>query len=191
MNTAQLLPPPITEPPPGGPPLSEAARISFRQPVSESGFIDAGWWPRSHDLTAELPPLLDVLWTAAREITRITYHLAAWDPAPRRMRIDGRTVRLGGFATGDPLTVTLSDASGRERIDVLVIAHTTDPALAQRALRLASEAGSPYRASEILTRAADPAGGRPAGSQSPPVAGARPRPPGFALSRFRLVGRLG
>lgn len=155
MSTALLVPPPGTEP---DDPLasSDLARISFRQPLSTSGFIDAAWWPRSLDLTTELPPLLDVLWTAAREITRITYNIAAWAPAPRRMVIEGRTVRLGGFTTSDPQTVRLSDAWGRERIDIVVIAPTTDPAMAQRALMLASATDSPYRAAEILARARIP-----------------------------------
>ena len=153
MSTAQLLRSANTQPRHAPPASAEAARISFRQPVSNSGFIDAAWWPRSRDLTSELPLLLEVLWTAAREINRITYNFAAWDRAPRRMRIEGRTVRLGGFATSDPLTVRLSDAWGAERIDILVIAPNTDPALAQRVLLLASEADSPYQAAEILTRA--------------------------------------
>lgn len=152
MTTAQLLPPADTEPRDDPPASAEAARVSFRQPVSRSGFIDAAWWPRSRDLTSELPPLLEVLWTAAREINRITYNVAAWDQAPRRIRIDGRIVRLGGFSTSDPLTIRLSDAWGAERIDVLVIAPNTDASLAQRALLLASNADSPYRADEILTR---------------------------------------
>jgi hypothetical protein len=153
MSTAQLLPSVDTQPRRDPPLSAEAARISFRQPVSIAGFIDAAWWPRSLDLTTELPPLLEVLWTAAREINRISYNTGAWDPAPRRMRLEGRTVRLGGFATGDPLTVRLSDAWGTERIDILVIAPSTDPAVAQRALLLASEADNPYRADEILIRA--------------------------------------
>jgi hypothetical protein len=150
MTTVQLLPPTTR-------PRTDAAaatsRISFRQPVSTTGFIDAAWWPRSLDLSAELPPLMDVCWTAAREITRITYNLGAWDRAPRRMQIEGRTVRLGGFNGSDPLTVRHADPWGRERIDVLVIAPGTDPAIAERALQLASQADSPYRAEEILAHA--------------------------------------
>lgn len=156
MGTAQLLPPTGTEPRQDPPAPAEAARISFRQPVSPSGFIDAAWWPRSSDLTTELPPLLEVLWTASRDVNRITFNVGAWGPAPRRMHIDGRTVRLGGFSTSDPLTVRLTDAWGAERIDILVIAPTTDAAVAQRALQLASTAESPYRAGEILDRAGSP-----------------------------------
>jgi hypothetical protein len=163
MTTAQLLQPADTEPRHSTPERASdtAARISFRQPVSTDGFIDAAWWPRSIDLTTELPALLDVLWTAAREITRITYNTDAWNPAPRRMRIQDRTVRLGGFTTSDPLTIRLSDAWGHERIDILVIPPTTDPAIAQRALLLASQPDSPYRADEILTRAGYPADNSP------------------------------
>jgi hypothetical protein len=153
MTTAQLLnaPEARTAEPESG------ARVSLRQPVSESGFIDAAWWPRSRDLTVELPGLLDVLWTAGRDVMHVAYRLAAWDHAPRRVRVAGRMVRLGGFNTGDPLTVELVDVWGRERIDVLVIDPGTDPVVAQRALLLASVADSPYRPSEILARAVDPA----------------------------------
>jgi hypothetical protein len=133
-----------------------SARISFRQPVSPSGAIDAAWWPRSADLSRELPELLDVLWTAGREIVHVTYHITAWQPAPRRMTVEGRSVRLGGFDTSDPLTVRLTDSAGRERIDVLVVPPETDPVVADRALRLAGVAESALTASEILLRAATP-----------------------------------
>jgi hypothetical protein len=153
MTTAQLLPPTGTCLPADLGVAEEWARISFRQPVSPAGFIDAAWWPRTLDLTAELPPLVDVLWTAGREINRITYHLLAWDPAPRRVQIQGRTVRLGGFTVGDPHTVTLTDPWGHERIDILVITPSTDPAIAQRIFDIASAAEDPYRADDILDRA--------------------------------------
>ncbi len=134
----------------------EAARISFRKPVSIGGHIDAAWWPRSVDLTAELPALLNVVWTAGREISRVTYSIAGWDPAPRRIRVAGRMVRLGGFADGDVLTIRLTDAWRNDRIDVLIIAPDTDPDVAQRALLFASEANDPDRAAEILARARRP-----------------------------------
>ena len=129
------------------------ARIRFRQPVRTSGYIDAAWWPRSSSLADELPALMDVLWTASRNINRITYNLGSWDAAPRRMQIEDRTVRLGGFATSNPATVRLSDAWGQERIDILVIAPETDPAVADRALNLAGETDNPFSADEILARA--------------------------------------
>ena len=135
-------------------PTGAAARISFRQPVSTAGYIDAAWWPRSLDLTAELPPLLDVMWTADRQISRVTYSIAGWQPAPRRLRVEGRTVRLGGFGDSDPLTIRLVDAWGAERIDILVIPPATEPAVARRALLYASEAGNSDSAETTMARAA-------------------------------------
>jgi len=131
------------------------ARVSFRQPVSAGGFVDAAWWPSSLDLTAELPPLMEVLWIAGREVDRVTYNLHAWDPAPRRMQMEGRAVRLGGFATSDRYAVRLSDARQRERVDILVIAPETDPVIAERVFRLASKADDPLRAVDILRCAND------------------------------------
>jgi hypothetical protein len=82
-------------------PSALAARVSFRQPVTSAPHIDAAWWPRSRDLEAELPGLLDVLWTAARDMNRVSYAIDSWLPAPRRLDIEGRLVRLGGFTHQD------------------------------------------------------------------------------------------
>jgi hypothetical protein len=120
-------PPFTTTPAPNG-----GVRISFRQPVTEAGFVDAGWWPRSRALTVELLPLLDVLWTACRDVTRVSYNVASWEPAPRRLQVEGRLVRLGGFRGQGPLLLVLFDRSGREHLDVLVI-----PAADRRGLRAA------------------------------------------------------
>ena len=154
MSSAQYSQPVLA--PPRGEVASlpdDAARIRFRQPVSPTGYVDAAWWPRSLDLTAELPGLLDVMWTAGREINRVTYSMANWDPAPRRLRVEGRMIRLGGFTGSDPLTIRLVDAWGNERLDILVIPPTTDPTIAQRALLYASEAGNPDRAETTMARA--------------------------------------
>lgn len=144
--TAPLLEPRLVPVPGPG----DTARIRFRQPVSTGGFVDAAWWPRSRNLTIELPPLFDALWTAGREVSRVSYPIPAWDPAPHRLRIGDRVVRLGGFTIIDRLTVMLTDAWGRERIDVLVIPPGTEPSAARRALQIASEGTSPYHAEEIL-----------------------------------------
>jgi hypothetical protein len=134
------------------------ARISFRQPVTQVGFVDAAWWPRSRDLGAELPALLDVLWTACREVDRVTYSLPSWDPAPRQMRVAERTVNLRGFRRVDPSMLTLFDASGGERINILVVPPEADADFAERVLQLAGGVGSVEPPGRILELAAGPAG---------------------------------
>jgi len=87
--TSRLLAPPAQQPVTRLP-STPAARVSFRQPVTSAPHVDAAWWPRSRDLEAELPALLDVLWTAARAVNRVPYPLDAWLPVPRRVHIEGR-----------------------------------------------------------------------------------------------------
>lgn len=131
-----------------------AVRVSFRRPVSAGGFVDAAWWPRSRDLGRELPPLLELMWSAGRDITRVTYRATEWGPAPRQLLIEGRRVRLGGFSYGDPLLLGLSDAWGRERVDLLVLAPETDAAMAAAAFELAATPDGALRPADLLARAA-------------------------------------
>jgi hypothetical protein len=121
---------------------SPAARVSFRQPVESTGSVDAGWWPRSTDLAAEIVALLDVLWTGGREMRRVSYNLDSWDSAPRRMVIGGHLVHLGGYHLQSARVLSLSDARHGDTVDLLIIPFDTDPALAQRLLEMASESGN-------------------------------------------------
>ena len=148
--TGTTLSPPSSDQAPD--PATAQARVQFRQPVSAAGYVDAAWWPHTRSLEAELPALFAVLWTASRDIERVNFRLGDWDPAPRRIWIEGREVRLGGFATGEANAVRLSDSWGQERIDVVVIAPDTDPTVAQSIFDLATTADDPYRVSEILSR---------------------------------------
>lgn len=153
MTTAQLLLPTGTFLPADLGVAEEGARISFRQPVSPAGFTDAAWWPRTLDLTAELPPLVEVLWTPD---ARSTASPTTCPPGtPRRAGCGSKAAPCvsAGFTVGDPHTVTLTDSWGHERIDILVISPETDSVVAQRIFDIASTADDPYRADEILDRA--------------------------------------
>jgi Family of unknown function (DUF5994) len=144
--------------PPLTPTLGGDARISFRQPVTDVGYVDAAWWPRSRDLAAELPALFEALWSGFRDVDRVSYNLPFWEPTPRRMRVDERVVRLRGYHIQDPLLLRLFDASGDEHIDVLVIPPEADADCAERALRLAGGVGSIERPDRILQLAASSEG---------------------------------
>jgi hypothetical protein len=156
-TTARPRSTPLAPPTPHSiaPPVSAlAARVSFRQPVTSAPHVDAAWWPRSPDLEAELPALLDVLWTAGREVNRISYPIDSWLPVARRLDIEGRHVRLGGFTHQDPSLISLRDAWGAERIDILVIPPDAEQDLAAAAMALASGSGPNERAARMLELAA-------------------------------------
>ena len=116
-------------------PVSVGARVSFRHPVSDAGFVDAAWWPRSRDLPLELGDLLALLSDADRPIFRVSYNPGAWQAGiPRRASLGGRSVRLSGFVEQDPLLLLLANDWRDRRIDVLVIDPGTEPDAAARAL---------------------------------------------------------
>jgi hypothetical protein len=118
-----------------------------------SGFVDGGWWPRSGDLSTELPPLLTALWLAGHQVYRVTYDLPSWDRPPRSMTVSGRRVKVDGYRS-DRATLSLVDLSGWKRIDLVVIPPSTDAQVAHRALALAGLDGDLHRAPEILHHAA-------------------------------------
>jgi hypothetical protein len=131
--------------------------------------VDAAWWLRLRELEAELPGLLDVLWTAARAVDRVSYPIGAWLPAPRRLGIEGRGVWRGGFTLQGPSMICLRDAWGAERIDILVIPPEAveglaaaaigpgEPSWSERARRAEARTGRPGTS---VTRVACPASAR-------------------------------
>jgi hypothetical protein len=147
------LNPAVTAPARPGAQASLPARLRMRPRHSGPviGYVDGGWWPRSDDLAAELPALLAQLSTAGYAVRRVAYNLEAWDPAPRRLTVNGRLVRLGGFRTQNAAEIDLVDSAGDERTALVVIPPQADPAMAERALVLAATADDTSRADEVLT----------------------------------------
>jgi hypothetical protein len=83
--------------------------------------IDGAWWPRSYDLTTELPRLLGGLPHGWGQIDSITVNGAAWSAFPGRMLVANQVVRL--HRTNHPQappTICLL-APGRGRWDLLVV----------------------------------------------------------------------
>ena len=132
--------------------------IVLRHPGDPGTFVDGGWWPRSLDLIAELPPLLMALEVAGYgEVRRVSYAMTAWDGRPpRKSPMLDRVVKLGGFQSQDPAEITLIDSSGWKRITLVVVPPGTDPAVARRALSMAGMNGDRHRAREILELARHP-----------------------------------
>lgn len=126
--------------------------IALRHPGDTGTFVDGGWWPRSLDLIAELPPLLRAVEAAGYgEVWRVSYASTAWDPRPsRKGRMLNRVIKLGGFKSQDPAEIDLVDSSGWKRLIVVVVPPDTDPTVARRALRVAGLNGDRHRAREIL-----------------------------------------
>ncbi|QFU86806.1 DUF5994 family protein [Amycolatopsis sp. YIM 10] len=109
----------------GTEPLRSATRLRLKPKAPATGYVDGAWWPRTRDLTRELPALLTVLAVRLNVAERFTYHLEDWPPTPRRITVGGKTFRLEGFRSQAAGTVTVIGQGGR--VTLLVVPPETDP----------------------------------------------------------------
>ena len=58
-------------------------RLRLKPKAPRTGYVDGAWWPRSHDLAAELPTLVEVLAVRLGPVGRVAYSIGAWDTPPR------------------------------------------------------------------------------------------------------------
>lgn len=107
----------------------ETPRLRLKRKSPMSGVVDGAWWPRSDDLSKELPDLLSVLSVRLGSVARVSYSLEEWAPAPTKMVTGGRTVRLDGYHRQPANTLGILDERGT-RIVLLVVPVDTDPDLA-------------------------------------------------------------
>jgi hypothetical protein len=150
-----------------------APRLRLKPDTPVTGWVDGAWWPHSLDLTAELPPLLPALTARLGRIERVTYHLAAWPPASRRLRSGDEhgDVRLEGFRSQHAATLTVIGNGARRRLTLLVIPPGADPDLAHRALMTAARRGNVDTVDTLLAAldedTAEVEGGRIPGQAEP------------------------
>lgn len=119
------------------PPLSSLSAVRLRlltQPAQGHmpRRIDGAWWPRSPDLTSELPSLLGGLPHAWGQVSSVLVDGAVWFPFPGRLLVADQVVRLRRTTTQrTPPTVCLL-APGRGRWDLLVVPPAATEAEAGR-----------------------------------------------------------
>ncbi|WP_433261354.1 DUF5994 family protein [Actinosynnema sp. CS-041913] len=116
---------------------------------NEAGSVDGGWWPWSTDPATEFPPLITAMAARGMAVQRVSYHLDTWDVVGRRLTVRDTVVRMEGFRTMPPHTVTMI-GPGRARTRLLVIPPATPGGAARAALRVAADTGSTAGVEDIL-----------------------------------------
>ena len=106
-------------------PPEQTPRLRLKPKALPTGFVDGAWWPRSTDLTVELPDLLAVLSVLLGEINDVSYRLEEWVPAPRKVSIGGHVVRLSGFHRQPADTIEVRGMDGTSVL--LVLSPDADP----------------------------------------------------------------
>lgn len=117
------------------------------------GPLDGAWWPRSRDLSLELPSLvgtLDLIWG---RMTRITVDPEDWPVNPETLPAAGHMVHVGWSAAGhDPGGLSALSYRGG-RWDLLVIPPQTPYAMAVRLMAVACDPLNVRSASALLAQA--------------------------------------
>ncbi|MET9409690.1 DUF5994 family protein [Streptomyces sp. NPDC002935] len=128
-------------------------RLLLAPPGTAPALIDGAWWPRSRDLTAELPALTTVLDPLWGRITHVTVNPTFWPVIPRRVPVQGHVVKVGWFkAEQDPHSLLLlSFTAGRW--DLLVIPPETDAVTAARLMITATDPARSLTASDLVKEA--------------------------------------
>jgi Family of unknown function (DUF5994) len=107
-------------------PPEHTPRLQLKPKAPPTGYVDGAWWPRSDDLTTELPDLLAMLAVRLGPIDRVLYKLSDWSKAPTKLATGGRAVRLDGYRLQPPNTVEVLGLN-RNRIVLLVVPPTPTP----------------------------------------------------------------
>ncbi|HWD06315.1 MAG TPA: DUF5994 family protein [Amycolatopsis sp.] len=147
------------------------ARLTLKPQIASAGHVDGAWWPRSRNLSAELPALLAALRPRLGRVERITYNLTVWDLAVRKAAVGREAVRLDGFFSQSPDLLTAIGTGGRTRLTLLVVPPETPDLDAQRVLMTASRPDNVDRTEVLLT--ARPGATGDESAKEPAVAAAR------------------
>ncbi|WP_327718315.1 DUF5994 family protein [Streptomyces sp. NBC_00490] len=130
------------------------ARLALKS-ASRSGGpteLDGAWWPRSRDLTSELPDLADMLDPLWGRITRIAVNPRNWPILPPRIYVNGHVVKVGWFTSElDPhAIVLLSFTAGRWNL-LVVPPETGAPSAARLMAAASADTGPRVTATALMT----------------------------------------
>ena len=118
-----------------------------------SEHLDGAWWPRSTQLSTELPALLRSLSSQLGQVVAVGYPRDAWMEAPAQLDIADHPVQLIGFTSEEPASVIVIGADGHHRT-LRVIAPETNQQAAQAALAEVPERANDGTVSPRATAAA-------------------------------------
>ncbi|MEU0851192.1 DUF5994 family protein [Streptomyces flaveolus] len=148
--TATILRPMASE---GRHPTSPV-RLSLAPAGSAPLLLDGAWWPRSRDLTAELPALTSVLDPLWGRITRVTVNPAQWPVVPRKVPVAGHVVKVGWFRFEQDAHELLLLSYQVGRWNLLVVPPRTPPATAAWLMAAAAHPRRAETASRLMADAA-------------------------------------
>ncbi|GAA1140738.1 hypothetical protein GCM10009664_06730 [Kitasatospora gansuensis] len=126
-------------------------RLRLERTRGRDGLFDGAWWPRSSDLSAELPDLISALSAhPGGRIRRVGIDPAGWRRLPVAVAANGHPVRVS-WCSSSVGTITLTRGD-QDQLLLLVVPPGTGEAVATRAMAGAAATGNHTPAAELLAR---------------------------------------
>ncbi|MEV6970360.1 DUF5994 family protein [Hamadaea sp. NPDC051192] len=108
---------------------------------SSLDLLDGAWWPRSTDVSVELPELVLGLDGLHGEVVSVLLGADGWQPGPAKVRVGRRSIAVSYFASQPASLLTALCAHG-DRINLLVVKPQTGEVDAAAAMLRAATIGS-------------------------------------------------
>ena len=131
-------------------------RMRLKPAHRSCGFVQGAWWPRSTELTSELPSLLAALSLRVGSIDSVLYHESDWSPAPLSIKHQGDQVIISAHQEWPNVVSVFGPRFGR--LDLLVVPPYTEPTHAYNVVTTAAsvnDASTPDQRLGITRRADD------------------------------------
>ena len=131
-------------------------RIRLKPRGDHRGMVDGAWWPRSRDLSRELPPLIAALekepgWGP---IHHAKVNLRMWPGLLENVQAGNHVARMAWFEDEqDPHDICLLSLRQRGRWDLLVVPPELEAGAAASLMVSASTPGTSQSASALLATA--------------------------------------
>jgi len=134
-------------------------RLRLKSQAPKYGYVDGAWWPRTDDLTRELPDLLAVLSVRLGRIDRVLFKLEEWARPPTTIIVDGWAVHLDGYRHQPANSIEVHGLN-RSTITLLVVPPRSDPEDAHETMMAAAGRANTSTVNDLLAIRSRQAGHR-------------------------------
>jgi hypothetical protein len=129
-------------------PPSNMTRLALCERDNSRAAVDGAWWPKSLDLSLELPDLLAVFGLWIGTVHRVVYDPNGWLPAPTRIIRRNEMVSLDPYRLVFSDTIYLLGTHSRDAV-LFVLSPSSSEEEARRLLREVYASGQPLNASAL------------------------------------------
>jgi len=127
---------------------STVTRLALCERDHTRGVVDGAWWPKSLDLSSELPDLVAVFGSWIGQVHRVVYDPSVWLPAPARVIRHNEMVSLDPYKLVSSDTIYLMGTHSRDAV-LFVLSPSSSGEEARRVLREVSNSAQPMNAEKL------------------------------------------